>query len=105
MEIRVYLRMLLRSWWVIALTALVAVGGAFVASYFTTPIYRSSATYIVSPNPSYLLKADYNLIYSLDTLDKRTLITTYAEVLNSTRMFNETLQLLKLTPNDVVGYS
>jgi diguanylate cyclase (GGDEF)-like protein len=106
MEIKLYLRMLQRSWWIIALTGLVALCAALVASYLATPIYRSSARYIVSPNPSYLKnETDYNLIYSLDTLDKRTIITTYAGVLNSPRIYAETVQSLNLAPSDVAGYS
>ncbi len=106
MEIKLYLRMLQRSWWIVVLTALAAVGAALVSSYLATPIYDSTARYIVSPNPAFLKNGvDYNLIYSLDTLDKRTIITTYAEVLNSPRIYNETIQALRLNPNDLVDYT
>ncbi len=106
MEIKLYLRMLQRSWWIVVLTALAAVGAALVASYLATPIYQSTARYIVSPNPEFLKNGvDYNLIYSLDTLDKRTIITTYAEVLNSPRIYNDTIQALKLAPRDVSDYT
>jgi diguanylate cyclase (GGDEF)-like protein len=106
MEIKLYLRMLQRSWWIIALTALAAVCASLMASYLATPMYRSTARYIVSPNPTYVKNGvDYNLIYSLDTLDKRSIITTYAEVLNSPRMYDDTVKALKLTALDVRGYS
>jgi len=106
MEIKLYLRMLQRSWWVVILTALTAVFAALISSYFTAPIYRSSARYIVSPNPVFLGgEVDYNLIYSLDTLDKRTIITTYAEVLNSPRIYTESVALAGLQESDVIGYS
>lgn len=106
MEIKLYLRMLQRSWWMVVLTALAAVGAALVASYLSTPIYSSTASYIISPNPTYLKNGvDYNLIYSLDTLDKRTIITTYAEVLNSARMYEDTFQALRLPPSDLNRYS
>ena len=106
MEIKLYLRMLQRSWWIIVLTALIAVCAALMASYLATPMYESTARYIISPNPTYLKNGvDYNLIYSLDTLDKRTIITTYAEVLNSPRIYNDTVQALKLTALDMLGYS
>lgn len=106
MEIKLYLRMLQRSWWMVVLTALAAVGTSLVAAYLATPLYQSTARYIVSPNPTYLKNGvDYNLIYSLDTLDKRTIITTYAEVLSSPRIYNETVQALRLAPNQANGYS
>ena len=106
MEIKLYLRMLQRSWWIVVLTALSAVLAALVSSFFTTPIYSSSARYIVSPNPSYLGESvDYNLIYSLDTLDKRTIITTYAEVLNSPRIYKETIETLGFSESDLIDYT
>ncbi len=106
MEIKLYLRMLQRSWWIVVLTALSAVLAALISAFLTTPIYSSSSRYIVSPNPIYLGgDVDYNLIYSLDTLDKRTIITTYAEVLNSPRIYSETLQSLGLSEADQINYT
>ena len=106
MEIKMYLRMLQRSWWIVALTALTAMFAALVSAYLTQPVYRSSARYIVSPNPSFLGgEVDYNLIYSLDTLDKRTIITTFAEVLNSPRIFSEAVSIAGLQESQLTGYS
>ncbi len=103
MEIKLYLRMLQRSWWIVALTALVAVAVALIVSYSTTPMYESISRYIVSPNPAYL-SGDSNIIYSLDQLDKQTVISTYAEVLNSSRMYAETVAALKLDPTSLLPY-
>lgn len=106
MEIKLYLRMLQRSWWIVVLTALSAVLAALMSAYSSTPIYSSSTRYIVSPNPSYLGgSVDYNLIYSLDTLDKRSIITTYAEVLNSPKIFNETARSLGLSDDQISKYT
>ncbi len=103
MEIKLYLRMLQRSWWIVALTALVAVAVALLVSYGTTPVYESTSRYIVSPNPAYL-QGDSSIINSLDELSKLTVITTYAEVMNSPRMYSETLALLKTDPGDIASY-
>lgn len=106
MEIKLYLRMILRSWWVVVLTGLTAALVALVTAYLATPIFSSSARYLVSPNPNYLGgDVDYNLIYSLDTLDKRSIITTYAEVLNSPRIYTDTIQSLGLKESDLVDYT
>lgn len=106
MEIKLYLRMLQRGWWIIVLTTLSAVFAALAFSYASIPIYRASARYIISPNPSFLGgEVDYNLIYSLDTLDKRSIITTYSEVLNSPRIYKETIDLLGLKEVDLSNYS
>jgi len=98
--------MIQRSWWIVVLTALSAVLAALISAFMTTPIYSSSSRYIVSPNPIYLGgDVDYNLIYSLDTLDKRTIITTYAEVLNSPRIYAEAAETLGLNEYDLVDYT
>jgi len=95
MELRIYLRMLQHSWWVIVLTALIAVNAALISSYMATPMYRSSARFVVSPNPTQFNQND--IFSSLDVLDKRSIISTYAEFMNSDRIFRETLNELKLT--------
>lgn len=106
MEIKLYLKMLQDSWWVVVLTALTSTLAALSTAFFTTPLYTSSARYIVSPDPSYIGgDVNYNLIYSLDTLDKRTIITTYAEVLNSPRLYSESVASLKLIESELTGYT
>lgn len=106
MEIKLYLRMLQSSWWVVVLTALSSTLAALIVAYLTVPTYSSSSRYIVSPDPSYIGgDVNYNLIYSLDTLDKRTIITTYAEVLNSPRLYSEAITSLNLLESDLTEYT
>lgn len=98
--------MIQRSWWLVILTALSAVLIALMTAYMTTPVYSSSARYVISPNPNFFGgDIDYNLIYSMDTLDKRTIITTYAEVLNSPKIYAQTLQEMNLKASDLTEYS
>ena len=103
MEVKLYFRMLQRSWWIIVIVTLATVIAALVASYFTPPTYRATARFVVSPSPS-LVTGGSNLLNSLSTLDKRSIITTYAEILNSQRMYNETLNLLQLNGVDLSQY-
>lgn len=103
MEIKLYFRMLQRSWWLVVLTALVAVAAALIAAFFATPLYQASGRFIVSPNPA-LLSGGRNVIDSLATLDKRSIITTYAEILKSPRIYREALDTLGLTDADVQDY-
>lgn len=102
MELRIYLRMLQRSWWVVILTALIAVNAALIASYFTPPTYRASARFVVSPNPGQITGGD--IFSSLDVLDKRSIIATYAEFMNSNRVYIEALQDLNLQPTNLLDY-
>ncbi|RPH60874.1 MAG: diguanylate cyclase [Chloroflexi bacterium] len=96
MEVRLYLQMLRRGWWIVLLTMLAAVNLALVAAYLATPMYEASARFIVSPNSDLVTGRD--VVTSLEALDKRSIISTYAEFLNSTRIYNETLLALRLDP-------
>jgi diguanylate cyclase (GGDEF)-like protein len=87
--------MLYRSWWIIALTVFMAVIGALIIAYFTTPIYQAEARFIVSPNPA-IISSENSVLNSLNTLDKRSIINTYTEVLKSDRILQETFTNLDL---------
>ncbi len=104
MEVKLYFRMLQRSWWIVVVATLAAVMASLVASYVTTPIYQATSRFIVSPSPS-LISGGNNLLNSLSTLDKRSIITTYAEILNSPRIHSETFGLLQLDPSKLQNYS
>jgi diguanylate cyclase (GGDEF)-like protein len=103
MEVKLYLRMLQRSWWIIVITTLATVIAALVVAYLTPPTYQATARFIVSPSPS-LITGGSNLLNSLSTLDKRSIITTYAEILNSQRIYNDTISLLQLNNVDLSQY-
>lgn len=103
MEIRYYLNTIQKGWWMILVSVLVAVNLSLVFSYFiATPMYESTARFIVGPNLSYV--ADRDLVNSLEALDKRSLITTYAEVINSPQIINDTIILLNGNPDNFVEY-
>jgi diguanylate cyclase (GGDEF)-like protein len=104
METKLFFRMLLRSWWIVVLTMLSAVFAALITAYFTTPIYRASARFIVLPNPTFL-GGESDVIYSLDTLDKRTVITTYAEILNSPTIYQGMFDQLGLQGVSMADYT
>lgn len=101
MEMRFYLRIIRRGWWLILIAALAAVNLSLVYSYYiTTPTYEAVARFIVSPNIQNVESRD--LVNSLEALDKRSIISTYAEVLNSHEIINETLRSLGQQPEEFV---
>ncbi len=104
MEVKLYLQMLRRSWWIVVITTLATVIAALVLSYMTPPTYEATARFIVSPSPS-LVSGGANLLNSLSTLDKRSIVTTYAEILNSQRIYTETTNLLQLNNVDLTKYT
>jgi diguanylate cyclase (GGDEF)-like protein len=103
MELQLYFRMLRQGWWIVALTTLTALNIALVASYLATPQYRASARFLVSPDTA-LASESRDLINSLQTLDRRSIITTYAEVLGSRRVYNEAIRSLNLDPQSLADY-
>ena len=102
MEIRLYLQMLRRGWWIIALTTLTALVIALVVSYFITPKYEAVASFIVAPSTALVSRND--VLYSLNTLDNQTVISTYAEVMNSDRIYTDALTYLQVQPVNLKGY-
>ena len=104
MEIKYYLRTLLHGWWLILLTMLIAVQVTLTVDYFATPIYRASASFAISPNTSQMVSSS-DVLYSLDTLDNRSVVNTYAEFLNSNRIYTETLASLNLDPELLKDYT
>ena len=79
---------------------------SLIWSITATPLFRASAKFLVYPNES--LASSRDVVSSLDTLDKRTISTTYADILDSNRVYQDTVTRLKLTPaqlKDVKIYS
>lgn len=106
METKLYFRMLQRGWWIILITAFGAAAAALVTSYFTVPIYRATTRFILSPSIIFITGGSpANVLNSLSTLDKRSIITTYAEVLNSPRIQRETFDLFQINESNLQDYS
>jgi diguanylate cyclase (GGDEF)-like protein len=104
MEIRLYFQMLKRGWWIILLTALTAMVGTLVASYFIPPRYKAEARFIINPINIAPASPDIGL-WGLDILGNQTVITTYMEVMKSNRVYEGSLAALGLLPENMEDYS
>jgi len=96
MEIKLYFQMLKNNWWFILLTALVALSTSLTVSYVSIPQYNAVARFIIIPSAS--LTDGRDVVDSLDTLDRRSVVANYAEVMNSSRIFDSASELLGLDP-------
>ncbi len=106
MEFRLYLQMLRRSWWIVFLTAFAATAIALGLAYISTPIYRATVKLVVSPNiEAYTAQDQAKIVSSLVALDKRSIVGTYAEVLNSVRIYNDTINRLGYDSADLTDYT
>jgi capsular polysaccharide biosynthesis protein len=102
-ELQTYIQIGRRNWWIIALTAGIALLASIILSSLTEPTYQTQARFIVSPNST--LETDRDIIDSLDVLDKRSVVVTYAEVLRSTRIIDAARKKLNIEVVELAGYA
>lgn len=100
MEIKLYFRMLQKNWWLILLTAMTALTVSLAISYAAAPQYRSIARFIIIPSSTLTSGAD--VVRSLDTLDRRSVVATYAEVMNSSRILDGSADFLGLNASEII---
>lgn len=104
MELRQYFDILKRGWWVIVAMMLVISGIGVFYSYSQTPIYESTANFVV--NPTLKVNETGDLLYSLDTLASRTtLATTYANILSSRTTIEAAATALGVSPDIIEDYT
>jgi len=104
MEIRLYLQMLRRGWWIILITALVALVVALALSYVVPPRYEAVSRFIISPKNVRPNSPDLGL-WGLDILGNQTITSTYMEVIKSNRIYQDAARAVDLAPEDADKYS
>jgi len=104
MELKIYLQSIKRGWWIILLTLLAAVNIAIIMLMTSQPVYSVNAKFIISPNVN-LISTQRELVDSLDTLDKRSIISTYAEILKSNVIVSQTLESLRYSESILDDYN
>lgn len=95
MEITLYLQAFRRGWWIIALTLLVSTLISLLISFFTPPVYQASARFIISPNAG-IFSSSWDIVSSLDTLDRRSIVNTYKELLASPSVYERSIEIQNL---------
>lgn len=76
-------RALRRGWWAVAAAPVVAIAAAAWMTSGQQPLYRSSASLAVVPSEH--VEAATDALRSLETLERRTVVATFAEVASSDR--------------------
>jgi len=103
MEINIYLRTLQRGWWIIVLVMLAAMNFSLLFSYFTPPVYETSSRFVVSPNAA-VYSNSWDIVSSLDTLDRRSIINTYKELLASPAVYATSPDIQQISPAELTQY-
>ena len=88
-----------KGWRILIIFVAVFAAAALIWSITVTPMYRASAKFLVYPNDT--LTSSRDVVSSLDTLDKRTISTTYADILDSNRVYQDTISRLQLKDADI----
>ena len=100
MELKVYLQVLLKKWWIVVPTFLITLTAGIYLTYTATPIYRATATYLVSPNASEDTRV---FLSTLEALGRRNEIaTTFTEVASSRLIKRAAAEALSL--DSISGY-
>lgn len=99
-QLRFYIQMLRRSWWLVALTTLVALAASLYFSYIETPMYRTSARYVVSPTET--LEESRDVVAQVLSLND--LMATYAEIFHSQSIVQEASARLQIEPEILSNY-
>ena len=73
-----YRRALRRRWWTILLAVVIALGAAAWATSRQEPVYQASTTMAVVPNAQ--VSGTEEVLRSLDTLERRTVVATFARI-------------------------
>jgi len=103
MELRQYLRIILKSWWFIIPLTLIALTASLVFSYATTPIYRATSSYVTGLAPDVGSSSDA-VIYGLDTLaGMQSMFSTYCGVMNSHNVRQDAYRLMGVTDPVALG--
>jgi diguanylate cyclase (GGDEF)-like protein len=97
MELREYLRVLLKSLWLILALALVGVTVAFLFSYVKPPVYEATSSYVVKVDP---LDNPGNMIYAMGqlTTSQQRMFATFCQVMMSQAVRDEAYRVANVDP-------
>jgi capsular polysaccharide biosynthesis protein len=98
-EIKVFLR---RYWWMILLAFAIGFGSAAFFARRRAPAYRATTTLVVGPNEN--LKTTREVVDSLNTLDRRSIVATFARLPPSRTVRQRAAQQLQLPETQLEPY-
>lgn len=101
-QLQRYVSYVRRGWWLVMLTAVAALGISITLSTLTQPQYRTIARFLVTPHPAVADQRD--VIISLQALEKRSTLATYAEILHSQSLRRAAYDQLDVDPTALAAY-
>ena len=97
MELRAYLRILRRKWWIVVSVFVVTLVATAALSFSQPSVYEASTTLLARPGAEFTDAKSQ--VSALDTLANRAeIVATYAEVANSRLIKGQVMSDLNLSP-------
>jgi diguanylate cyclase (GGDEF)-like protein len=104
MELKIYLRILLKKWWIVLSAFLITFTATIVLTFTQAPTYRATATFVTAPGDSF--DNIGSIVGGLNVLSTRTEIaSTYAQVAASWLIRREAAEELNLSWDQWKGFS
>lgn len=91
-----------RGWWVVLLVLVLTLAVTAAVTANITPIYRSSALLVVTPSTDVSDPGD--VLRSLETLERRTVIATFARIPSTRESRDAVAKALGGDPKSIRGY-
>lgn len=105
MELKLYLRILLKRWWIILGTFVCTLVPTLLLVNSQPWIYESDTTFVIRPHSSFAVN-DEDVVKALDTISRRVEInTTFAEVSSSSQVKTNAIEKLGLSAQERKGLS
>jgi capsular polysaccharide biosynthesis protein len=102
MNLLTFIHLLRRYWWIMFLTLAVVLGATAYFTHKQAPIYRATTSVVVGPSEK-LAKVD-EIVDSLNTLDRRSVVATYAKVPSSRTVRERAREQLNLSRSQMRLY-
>jgi uncharacterized protein involved in exopolysaccharide biosynthesis len=91
-----------RGWWIVLLAALVGVASAWLWTRRETPRYLASATLVATLSSS--VEDTGDLLDGIETLERRTLVATFAEIPGRVETKEEAAREMGIEPRELRAY-
>ncbi|GJM42588.1 MAG: hypothetical protein DHS20C20_28700 [Ardenticatenaceae bacterium] len=103
MELKIYLRIIQKYWWIIPGVFILTLVPTYLFVNSQPWVYETEATFVIRPRPS-IAAGDEEIVKALDTISRRVEInTTFAEVSSSSLIKQHAFARLALPPEDRQG--
>jgi capsular polysaccharide biosynthesis protein len=91
-----------RSWWLIGCSLLAVVGSSAFFAWRQTAVFEAAATVVIGPRAA-ITDSD-EILDALDTLDRRSIVATYAKIPLSRTVQDAVQRQLELSPAQLAPY-